>query len=65
MQREGMLLLVHGEVTVTDIDLFDREAVFIEQQLIPLRRDFPRAEDRVRAHHHAPRPRSMWPRGRR
>lgn len=41
MQREGMLLLVHGEVTSADIDLFDREAVFIETQLIPLRRDFP------------------------
>ncbi|MEO8542218.1 MAG: dihydroorotase [Betaproteobacteria bacterium] len=41
MQREGMLLLVHGEVTSPDIDLFDREAVFIDQQLIPLRRDFP------------------------
>ncbi len=41
MQREGLLLLVHGEVTSPDIDLFDREAVFIEQQLIPLRRDFP------------------------
>jgi dihydroorotase len=41
MQKEGMLLLVHGEVTSPDIDLFDREAVFIEQQLMPLRRDFP------------------------
>ncbi|MEO7937038.1 MAG: dihydroorotase [Burkholderiaceae bacterium] len=41
MQSEGMLLLVHGEVTSPDIDLFDREAVFIDQQLIPLRRDFP------------------------
>jgi dihydroorotase len=41
MQREGLLLLVHGEVTSPDIDLFDREAVFIETQLIPLRRDFP------------------------
>jgi dihydroorotase len=41
MQREGLLLLVHGEVTSSDIDLFDREAVFIETQLIPLRRDFP------------------------
>ncbi|MEA3394160.1 MAG: dihydroorotase [Pseudomonadota bacterium] len=41
MQREGLLLLVHGEVTSPDIDLFDREAVFIEQQLMPLRRDFP------------------------
>lgn len=41
MQRHGLLLLVHGEVTSPDIDLFDREAVFIEQQLEPLRRDFP------------------------
>ncbi len=41
MQRAGLALLVHGEVTSPDIDLFDREAVFIEQQLIPLRRDFP------------------------
>ncbi|MEN9670564.1 MAG: hypothetical protein RL018_841 [Pseudomonadota bacterium] len=41
MQRAGILLLVHGEVTSTDIDLFDREAVFIDTQLIPLRRDFP------------------------
>ena len=41
MQKERLLLLVHGEVTSPDIDLFDREAVFIEQQLIPLRRDFP------------------------
>ena len=41
MQQAGILLLVHGEVTSSDIDLFDREAVFIEQQLIPLRRDFP------------------------
>lgn len=41
MQREGLLLLVHGEVTSPDIDLFDREAVFIDTQLVPLRRDFP------------------------
>ncbi len=41
MQRDGLLLLVHGEVTSPDIDLFDREAVFIDTQLIPLRRDFP------------------------
>ncbi len=41
MQREGILLLVHGEVTSPEIDLFDREAVFIDTQLIPLRRDFP------------------------
>ena len=41
MQRLGMPLLLHGEVTDADIDLFDREAVFIDTRLIPLRRDFP------------------------
>jgi dihydroorotase len=41
MQKAGLLLLVHGEVTSSDIDLFDREAVFIDTQLIPLRQDFP------------------------
>jgi dihydroorotase len=41
MQRVGMPLLVHGEVTDADIDLFDREAVFIDRVLAPLRRDFP------------------------
>ena len=41
MQKHGLLLLVHGEVTNPDIDLFDREAVFIDTQLEPLRRDFP------------------------
>ncbi|PAT35445.1 dihydroorotase [Vandammella animalimorsus] len=41
MQEVGMVLLVHGEVTDPEVDLFDREAVFIEQQLMPLRRDFP------------------------
>ena len=41
MQREGLILLVHGEVTDPAIDLFDREAAFIDQQLIPLRRDVP------------------------
>ena len=41
MQRVGMPLLVHGEVTDPEIDLFDREAVFIDKHLVPLRRDFP------------------------
>ncbi len=41
MQREGLLLLVHGEVTDPAIDLFDREALFIDAQLTGLRRDFP------------------------
>ena len=41
MQTEGLPLLVHGEVTDGDIDLFDREAVFIEKILIPLRKQLP------------------------
>src|ERR1035437_7772905 len=41
MQRLGMPLLVHGEVIAPEVDIFDREAVFIDTQLIPLRRDFP------------------------
>ncbi|MES2300287.1 MAG: dihydroorotase [Pseudomonadota bacterium] len=41
MQEEGMPFLVHGEVTDPEIDLFDREAVFIERVLRPLRRDMP------------------------
>jgi dihydroorotase len=41
MQRQGLLLLVHGEVTDNDVDVFDREAVFIERVMQPLRRDFP------------------------
>ncbi|SPR98937.1 dihydroorotase [Cupriavidus taiwanensis] len=41
MQREGLPLLVHGEVTDPTIDIFDREAVFIEQVMTPLRRDMP------------------------
>jgi len=41
MQKHGVLLLVHGEVTDGDIDIFDREAVFIDRVLQPLRRDFP------------------------
>ena len=41
MQSVGMPLLVHGEVTTAEIDIFDREAVFIDQVLEPLRKDFP------------------------
>lgn len=41
MQALGMPLLVHGEVTDPGVDVFDREAVFIDRILIPLRRDFP------------------------
>jgi dihydroorotase len=41
MQAIGMPLLVHGEVTDPDIDIFDREAVFIDRILAPLVRDLP------------------------
>lgn len=41
MQAIGMPLLIHGEVTDADIDIFDREAVFIERTLAGLVRDFP------------------------
>ncbi len=41
MQACGMPLLVHGEVTDPEVDVFDREAVFIDRVLEPLRRDFP------------------------
>ena len=41
MQRIGMPLLVHGEVTDPDVDVFDREAVFIDRVLTGLVRDFP------------------------
>lgn len=41
MEKLGMPLLVHGEVTDHKVDIFDREAVFIERVLEPLRRHFP------------------------
>ena len=41
MQREGLLLLVHGEVTDPSVDVFDREARFIEQVMELLRDAFP------------------------
>ena len=42
MELLGMVLCVHGEVVDPDVDVFDREAVFIERVLIRLARDFPR-----------------------
>ncbi|MEM9315328.1 MAG: dihydroorotase [Pseudomonadota bacterium] len=41
MEREGMPLLIHGEVTHDHVDIFDREAVFIEEVLTPLVERFP------------------------
>lgn len=42
MEAEGIVLCVHGEVTDHDIDVFDREAEFIERHLRRITRDFPR-----------------------
>ncbi|OAJ70383.1 dihydroorotase [Methylobacillus sp. MM3] len=41
MEKHGVPLLVHAEVTDADVDVFDREKVFIERHMIPLTRDFP------------------------
>lgn len=41
MAENGLLLLVHGEVTASDIDVFDREKVFIDQQLGPIVAKYP------------------------
>ena len=41
MEKSGLPLLLHGEVTDSHIDIFDREAVFIEKILQPVVRDFP------------------------
>ena len=41
MEKIGMRLLIHGEVIDPEVDVFDREAVFIERELAPLTRDFP------------------------
>ncbi len=53
MAKLGMPLLVHGEVTDHEIDIFDREAVFIERVMKPLLARHPRLESRIRTHHHA------------
>lgn len=41
MEKIGMPLLIHGEVTDAHVDIFDREAQFIDKVLIPLRQRFP------------------------
>ncbi len=41
MEKCGLPLLLHGEVTDAEVDVFDREAVFVEQLLTRIRRDFP------------------------
>ncbi len=42
MQQNDLPLLLHGEVTDKDVDVFDREKVFIEKHLIPLKQRFPK-----------------------
>lgn len=42
MEEAGLPLLLHGEVTDPDVDVFDREAVFIDRHLVRLMKDFPR-----------------------
>ena len=41
MEKLGVPLLVHAEVTDSDVDVFDRERVFIERNMIPLLKNFP------------------------
>ena len=41
MEREELVLLVHGEATDAEVDVFDRERVFVERTLAPVVRDFP------------------------
>ncbi|WP_373082371.1 dihydroorotase [Zhongshania sp.] len=41
MEKHGLPLLVHGEVTDADIDIFDREARFIDRHLTPIAANFP------------------------
>jgi dihydroorotase len=41
MEKIGMTFLIHGEEADPEIDIFDREAVFIERRLIPMTKDFP------------------------
>ncbi|MGC9404389.1 dihydroorotase [Vibrio genomosp. F10] len=41
MQEVGMLLLIHGEVTTHDVDIFDREKEFLDTVLAPIVNDFP------------------------
>ncbi|MBL4679457.1 MAG: dihydroorotase [Pseudomonadales bacterium] len=42
MQKQGMHLCIHGEVTNNEVDIFDREAAFIDESLLPITKDFPK-----------------------
>jgi dihydroorotase len=41
MERHGVVLAIHGEATDPDVDVFDRERVFVERELASIVRDFP------------------------
>ena len=47
MEDEGLPLLVHAEVTDSDVDIFDREKVFIERNMIPLLKTLSRPKSGV------------------
>ena len=47
MESAGLPLLVHGEVTDPDIDIFDRENAFIERTLKPLCKKFPELKKQI------------------
>ena len=53
MQQVGLPLLVHGEVTRAEVDVFDRERVFIDDVIDSVTARFPGAENRLRTHHDA------------
>ena len=53
MEEHGVVLSVHGEVTDPDVDVFDRERVFVERSLTRDRPRLPGAQGRAGAHHHA------------
>jgi hypothetical protein len=64
MADNSMLLLVHGEVTDADVDVFDREAEFIERTMVHVVRDFPtvRLTSSLLASHRLASPRLAAPR---
>ena len=67
MQEVGMVLQLHGEVTAGEIDIFDREAVFIERHLRGLVQHYPKLKlfssilRRWRQQSLSPQPVTMWP----
>ena len=50
MQDFGMPLLIHGEVTDSEVDVFDREEVFIDKELSQITKRFPKLKNRSRTY---------------